>query len=191
MADALLIPGVGVVESGSEALLLPGGVVVGASGTTYTESVAEGLSMSAVTQDAAAATATVAESIALAGDASGLAALLAALVEAMDAGAPVTVTLTASADCAESVTGAAAALAGSTTGVSVAEQLIATGVVGVRGAQTALTVEALEVSTTERGTVFAATFTTPSGRTLCVRFEARTLGVPREQRITRIPKSIH
>lgn len=28
MADALLIPGVGVVESGSEALLLPGGVVV-------------------------------------------------------------------------------------------------------------------------------------------------------------------
>lgn len=31
MADALLIPGVGVVESGSDTLLLPGGVVVGAS----------------------------------------------------------------------------------------------------------------------------------------------------------------
>lgn len=28
MADALLIPGVGLVESGSDALLLPGGVVV-------------------------------------------------------------------------------------------------------------------------------------------------------------------
>ena len=31
MADALLIPGVGLVESGSEALLLPGGGIVGPS----------------------------------------------------------------------------------------------------------------------------------------------------------------